>query len=213
MPRISCTCDCNFSSFRHLNFHSGFEPICSYPSVQKSCKVPCFFCFFLFYLAVLLLYLFLVSLPSLLCFQWRLRAARLEFDSLKMQRFLLSSTVLRQTTGTIQFRAKELWSSMFVLFLSVLSCSPSTIFISCIPSIISLFPMTITGCKTGVRLPENTEISTFFYSALANDRNGPLHPFSTWETLKAVKGPGFEPDPSSSDKGYKCVELYLHSRD
>lgn len=142
MPRISCTCDCSFSSFRHLNFHSGFEPICSYSSVQKSSKVPCFFSFFLFYLALLLLYLFPVSLPPLF-----------------------------------------------------------------------LFPVTVTGCKTGVRLPENAEISTFFYSALANDRNRPVHPFSTWETLKAVKGPGFEPDPSSSDKGYKCVELYLHSRD
>jgi hypothetical protein len=32
--------------------------------------------------------------------------------------------------------------------------------------------------------------------------------------LKAVKDPGLEPDPpSSNDKGYKCVELYLHSPD
>jgi hypothetical protein len=68
MPRISCTCDCSFSSFRHLNFHSGFEPICSYSSVQKSSKVPCFFSFFLFYLALLLLYLFPVSLPPLFLF-------------------------------------------------------------------------------------------------------------------------------------------------
>jgi len=64
--------------------------------------------------------------------------------------------------------------------------------------------VTVTGYETGVRLPENAEISTFFYSAPANDRNHPVHPFSTWETLKAVKGPGLEPDlPSSSDKGYK----------
>lgn len=86
-----------------ISIFSGLDPICSYPCVQNSYKVPCLFCFFPFYLALLLIYLFPVSLPSLLCFQWRLRAARPEFDSLKMQRFLLSSTVLRQTIGTVQF--------------------------------------------------------------------------------------------------------------
>jgi hypothetical protein len=77
-----------------------------------------------------------------------------------------------------------------------------------------VFPVTVTSCKTEVRLPEDADISTFFYSAQANDRIHPVHPFSTWEILKAVKGPGLEPDPpSSSDKGYKCVELYINSHD
>ena len=139
--RISYTCGCIFCSFRHLKFRRGFDPICSYPSVQKSCKVPCLFCFFLFYLA-LLIYLFPVSLPSLLCFQWRLRAARPEFDPLKMQRFLLYSTVFRQTKGNVQF---------------------------------------------------------------IHSVHGKL--------LKTVKGPGLKPDPpSSSDKGCKCMEPHLHSR-
>jgi hypothetical protein len=50
--------------------------------------------------------------------------------------------------------------------------------------------VTVTGHKTGVRIPENEEISTFFYSAQANDRKRPVHPLSTWETLKAVKAQG-----------------------
>jgi hypothetical protein len=52
-----------------------------------------------------------------------------------------------------------------------------------------VFPVTVTGYKTGVRLPENAEISTFFYNVQANERNRPVHPFSTWETFEGGKGP------------------------
>jgi len=49
--------------------------------------------------------------------------------------------------------------------------------------------MTVTGCKTGVRPPENAEISTLFYSVQANERKRPVHPFSTWEAFEDGKGP------------------------
>jgi hypothetical protein len=52
-----------------------------------------------------------------------------------------------------------------------------------------VFPVTVTGCETGIRLPENSEISTFFYSAQAKDTNHPVHPFSTRETSEGGKGP------------------------
>ena len=104
ITRKTLLCECHVSLTRvtATSLASGIsiftEALARYAAIlPRKSVVKSPVCFFLFYLADP------ISLPSLLCFQWRLRATRPEFDSLKMQRFLLSSTVLRQTIGTIQF--------------------------------------------------------------------------------------------------------------
>lgn len=113
MARTSYTCDCNFSSFRHLTFHTGFDPICSYTSAQKSCKVPCLFGFLCsVYLALLLhIYLFPTSLPSFLFLflvtvtDWKTGVRFPEHASISAF-FTVLSRLYKQTKLSTEYRGK-----------------------------------------------------------------------------------------------------------